>query len=72
MRIKPFLLVLAGACVVLITLSATRAVDLRGVIMGNVIGVSAICEDGSYSASSHDRGTCSHHGGVDRWLNDEQ
>jgi hypothetical protein len=29
---------------------------------------SAQCRDGSYSFSAHARGTCSHHGGVARWL----
>jgi endonuclease YncB( thermonuclease family) len=29
---------------------------------------SAICRDGTYSYSQHRRGTCSHHGGVLRWL----
>jgi hypothetical protein len=28
----------------------------------------AICRDGTYSFSMHHRGTCSHHGGVARWL----
>jgi hypothetical protein len=32
-------------------------------------GVGAICRDGSRSYSTG-RGTCSHHGGVDYWLND--
>src|ERR1700730_16800752 len=31
-------------------------------------GASAPCGDGSYSFSRHHRGTCSHHGGVARWL----
>lgn len=31
-------------------------------------GASAQCRDGSYSFSEHHRGTCSHHGGVARWL----
>lgn len=31
-------------------------------------GASAQCNDGSYSYSAHRRGTCSHHGGVARWL----
>jgi hypothetical protein len=32
-------------------------------------GASAVCRDGSYSFSRSRRGTCSHHGGVSRWLN---
>lgn len=31
-------------------------------------GATAVCRDGSYSYSRHRRGTCSHHGGVARWL----
>jgi len=31
-------------------------------------GSSAQCRDGSYSFSRHRQGTCSHHGGVARWL----
>jgi uncharacterized protein YraI len=31
-------------------------------------GATAQCRDGSYSFSENRRGTCSHHGGVKRWL----
>ncbi len=31
-------------------------------------GATAICRDGSYSFSQSRSGTCSHHGGVSRWL----
>ena len=31
-------------------------------------GASAQCRDGSYSFSRSRRGTCSHHGGVAKWL----
>ena len=31
-------------------------------------GATAQCNDGSYSFSQSRRGTCSHHGGVRRWL----
>lgn len=30
-------------------------------------GATALCNDGTYSFSTSRRGTCSHHGGVDRW-----
>jgi hypothetical protein len=33
-------------------------------------GASAECEDGTYSFSESRSGTCSHHGGVKRWLNE--
>ena len=31
-------------------------------------GATALCNDGTYSFSRSRRGTCSHHGGVARWL----
>jgi len=31
-------------------------------------GATAKCRDGSYSYSQHASGTCSHHGGVARWI----
>ena len=31
----------------------------------------ALCNDGTYSYSQTDRGTCSHHGGVDQWYPDD-
>jgi hypothetical protein len=31
-------------------------------------GATAECWDGTYSYSQHRRGTCSHHGGVKKWL----
>ncbi|MCC3332966.1 DUF3761 domain-containing protein [Nocardia abscessus] len=33
-------------------------------------GATAQCKDGTYSFSRHRTGTCSHHGGVARWLVD--
>jgi hypothetical protein len=36
---------------------------------GDPAGVTAQCRDGSYSYSQHRSGTCSHHGGVARWIN---
>jgi hypothetical protein len=32
------------------------------------IGATARCRDGTYSYSEHAPGTCSHHGGVARWI----
>lgn len=34
----------------------------------NPSGATAQCNDGTYSYSQHHSGTCSHHGGVARWL----
>jgi len=31
-------------------------------------GATALCRDGTYSFSRHHSGTCSHHGGVTKWL----
>jgi len=36
-------------------------------VSGHPSGASAQCRDGTYSYSSHRRGTCSHHGGVAVW-----
>lgn len=36
---------------------------------GAPAGATALCRDGSYSYSKHRSGTCSHHGGVARWIN---
>lgn len=33
------------------------------------VGATAQCRDGTFSFSQSRRGTCSHHGGVARWLN---
>ena len=35
---------------------------------GPPTGATAQCRDGSYSFSQSRRGTCSHHGGVAKWL----
>ena len=35
---------------------------------GIAAGATAVCGDGTYSFSQHRQGTCSHHGGVSRWL----
>ena len=32
------------------------------------LGATAQCRDGTYSFSQHHQGTCSHHGGVARWI----
>lgn len=32
------------------------------------VGATALCRDGTYSFSRSRRGTCSHHGGVAKWL----
>ena len=36
---------------------------------GSTSGVTAICNDGTYSYSQHASGTCSWHGGVGSWIN---
>jgi len=35
---------------------------------GEPAGATALCRDGTYSFSQHRQGTCSHHGGVAKWL----
>ncbi len=44
------------------------AVPTTLVAQGPPAGATAQCRDGSYSFSASRRGTCSHHGGVARWL----
>lgn len=34
-------------------------------------GIRAICVDGTVSISKTNKGTCSHHGGVDRWSSEQ-
>jgi hypothetical protein len=35
---------------------------------GPPAGATALCQDDTYSFSQHRQGTCSHHGGVSKWL----
>jgi len=50
--------------------SRTLVVIITSIPQNNIPqGVTAICEDGSYSYSEHRQGTCSHHGGVKQWIN---
>lgn len=37
-------------------------------VVNAVPGISAQCEDGTYSTSKKDSGTCSRHGGVKVWV----
>ena len=56
-----------------------RSVALLGAMVASVTvgtslaasppsGATAVCSDGTYSFSQHHSGTCSHHGGVAKWL----
>lgn len=36
------------------------------------VGIRAICFDGTASLSKTNRGTCSKHGGVERWVNNDE
>lgn len=49
---------------------AGRAVHRPEMTQGSAVpsGATAQCRDSSYSFSQSRRGTCSHHGGVARWL----
>lgn len=46
----------------------SRGVEVCRPSSTNTGGATAICRDGTYSYSQSRRGTCSHHGGVMRWL----
>ena len=53
-----------------------RTIKYGGPLLGFLattpaLAQTATCSDGSPSYSSHFHGTCSHHGGVSVWLNDE-
>ncbi len=40
-----------------------------GISAGTQGGPTAKCVDGTYSFSTHSKGTCSGHGGVSEWIN---
>lgn len=44
------------------------AAVLTGAARSAPPGATALCRDGTYSYSKHHSGTCSHHGGVAKWL----
>ncbi|MDR2557160.1 MAG: DUF3761 domain-containing protein [Bacteroidales bacterium] len=48
----------------------SRGEKVQSPIYSNVPpkGATALCRDGTYSFSRNRRGTCSHHGGVSKWL----
>lgn len=64
---REWLIIAAVGGVVALAMAVVN-IDRDGIITSSVIGVSAQCEDGMYSTSKHDRGTCSGHGGVKRWI----
>jgi hypothetical protein len=58
--------------------AALAGLVIAAIIAGYVIlktatgssGIKAICNDGTVSLSKTNRGTCSKHGGVERWVNE--
>lgn len=64
---REWLVVAAVGAVVMLAMG-TITMDKDSIIPRSVIGVSAECKDGMYSTSKRDRGTCSSHGGVRRWI----
>jgi Protein of unknown function (DUF3761) len=66
----------AGAAHPVAAAAPTCAPDYYKNVSGNCVprpssnpaGATAKCRDGSYSYSQHASGTCSHHGGVARWI----
>jgi hypothetical protein len=54
---------------VLLLVALALAVGVSGAAAAAPPGATALCRDGTYSYSKHRSGTCSHHGGVKRWLN---
>ena len=64
---------LAGLGSALVVLGATGALAAGGLAAPGAVrvpprGATAVCADGTYSFSQTRSGTCSHHGGVGRWL----
>jgi Protein of unknown function (DUF3761) len=53
---------------VLLLAAATAALAATAATAAPPPGATARCRDGTYSYSQHRSGTCSHHGGVARWL----
>jgi hypothetical protein len=53
----------------LLLVAVALAVGVSGAAAAAPSGATALCRDGTYSYSKHHSGTCSHHGGVKRWLN---
>jgi hypothetical protein len=53
----------------LLLVAVVLAVGVSGAAAAAPPGATALCRDGTYSYSKHRSGTCSHHGGVARWLN---
>ena len=48
-------------------MTGLRFTGLPETIMVRPKVLPALCRDGTYSFSQHHDGTCSHHGGVERW-----
>ena len=57
----------SGKLVVVVTVAAAVSFGVS-TASGSPPGATAQCRDGTYSFSLHHSGTCSHHGGVARWL----
>jgi hypothetical protein len=53
---------------VAVALVTVVAVEVGAALAGAPAGATAQCRDGSYSYSQSHSGTCSHHGGVAKWL----
>jgi len=49
-------------------IACALAVTVVGAAVAAPTGATALCRDGTYSYSKHRSGTCSHHGGVRKWL----
>jgi hypothetical protein len=49
-------------------IAVALTVTVAGAASAAPPGATALCRDGTYSYSKHHSGTCSHHGGVKRWL----
>jgi hypothetical protein len=52
----------------LVVVLAVSATAVQAASASPPPGATALCRDGTYSFSHHRAGTCSHHGGVAKWL----
>jgi hypothetical protein len=50
------------------TVTKPAATPVAAATAGAPAGAAAQCKDGTYSMSKHHSGSCSHHGGVAKWL----
>lgn len=62
-------LVIAILCIVVLSYMYLNEVFNReNLIVNSVVNIKAKCNDGMYTTSDRNKGSCSKHGGVDYWI----